>query len=89
MEGEFTNHIKFDGTTYWEYGKYEYPKLRRMAITLPSDSTFREDLNWLKQGDENESQKIKTRLEEIQRLEKKMREHNSKIITKEIKKKQY
>lgn len=49
-----------------------------MAFTLPSDSTFREDLIWLKNGDEDASQRYKVKLEEIQRNDKKLREQNAK-----------
>jgi hypothetical protein len=49
-----------------------------MAYTLPSDSTFREDLIWLKKGDEETAQKFKIKLEEIQRKDKKMREERLK-----------
>jgi hypothetical protein len=76
IEGEFTNHLKFDGETYWEYQKYEFPSLRRMAYTLPSDSTFREDLNvWKVDKDEDKAQRLKVKFEEIQRKDKKLREN--------------
>ncbi len=78
IEGEFTQHIKFDGETYWKYDPDAYPAMRRMAFTLPSDSTFREDLNWWKNGDEDTAQRYKIKLEEIQRNDKKLRENNSK-----------
>lgn len=48
-----------------------------MGFTLPSDSTFREDLYWLKKNNEDLSQVYKIRLEEIQRNDKKSREVNS------------
>jgi hypothetical protein len=44
-----------------------------MAYTLPSDSTFREDLNLLKK-DEEASQRYKIKLEEIQRNDRKLRD---------------
>ncbi len=78
IEGEFTQHVNFDGETYWKYDPDAYPALKRMAFTLPSDSTFREDLIWLKKGDEDAAQRYKVKLEEIQRQDKKMREQYSK-----------
>jgi hypothetical protein len=82
IEGEFTSHIRFDNQVFWEYSMFNFPKLRRMAFTLPSDSTFREDLIWLKKGDEETAQKFKVRLEEIQRKDKKLREANEKTSRK-------
>jgi len=49
-----------------------------MAFTLPSDSSFREDIIWWKKEDEDLAQRYKVKLEEIQRKDKKMRENNSK-----------
>jgi hypothetical protein len=74
IEGEFTNFLKFDGECYWEYKNYVYPKFMRMSYTLPSDSTFREDLILLKNKNEDDAQKVKIKLEEIQRNDKKARE---------------
>lgn len=45
-----------------------------MKNTLQSDSMFREDLIWLKKGDEDMSQKYKVKLEERQRDDKRNRE---------------
>jgi hypothetical protein len=49
-----------------------------MAYTLSSDSTFRQDLIWLKKGDEDMAQKLKVKLEEVQRKDKRAREINEK-----------
>jgi hypothetical protein len=49
-----------------------------MSFTLVSDSTFREDLIWWKKKDEDAAQRIKVKLEEIQRQDKKLREANKK-----------
>jgi hypothetical protein len=78
IEGEFTSYLKFDGETIWEYKDSVFPELRRMAFTLPSDSTFREDLNYWKKNDEDQAQRFKVKLEEFQRHDKKLREQNSK-----------
>jgi hypothetical protein len=78
IEGEYSNHIKFDEDYYWQKEKFEHPKNRRMNFTLPSDSTFREDIVWLRRQNEDMSQKAKIKLEEIQRGDKKNREKFSK-----------
>lgn len=77
IEGEFIKEVKFDGVTYWEYDYNSFPELKRMKNTLQSDSMFREDLIWLRKGDENMAQKFKVKLEEIQREDKKIREKNN------------
>jgi hypothetical protein len=73
VEGEFSNIIRFDDVPYWEYDSIEFPKFLRMGLTLPSDSTFREDIVWLKKDNEDEAQKAKIKLEEIQRVDRKLR----------------
>ncbi len=78
IEGEFTNYLRFNGETFWQLCNYSFPKFKRMAFTLPSDSTFREDMNWLKKGDEDMAQKFKVKLEEIQRNDRKLREAHKK-----------
>jgi hypothetical protein len=78
IEGEFAEFINFDNIAYWEYSNYEFPKMRRMGFTLPSDSTFRDDIIMLKSGDEEEAQRCKIMLEEIQRHDRKLRNNNQK-----------
>jgi hypothetical protein len=46
-----------------------------MEYTLPSDSRFREDLNFLIGEDETNAQLSKEKLEEIQRGDRKLREN--------------
>jgi len=74
IEGEFSTYIKFGNDVYWEYSKYQCPAIKRMKNTLPSDSTFREDIIYLKLKDEAMSQKTKVLMEEIQRNDNKLRE---------------
>lgn len=82
VEGEFTFFLEFNGVKYWEYSKCEYPQLRRMKYTLRSDSSFRDDIVWLKRGNEEKAQKAKIKLEDLQRNDKKFRLENEKIINK-------
>jgi hypothetical protein len=70
--------LKFNDEIFWEYSQYSFPKFKRMAYTLSSDSTFRQDLIWLKKGDEDMAQKLKVKLEEVQRKDKRAREINEK-----------
>jgi len=74
IEGEYSNHIKFNEDFYWQKDKLEHPTYKRMKFTLPSDSTFREDIIWLRKQNEDMAQKAKINLEEIQRGDKKNRE---------------
>jgi hypothetical protein len=76
--GEFSSYLKFGNDVYWEYSKYQCPPLKRMGFTLPSDSTFREDIIYLKLKNEDLSQKSKVCLEEIQRNDKRLRDSNNK-----------
>jgi hypothetical protein len=50
-----------------------------MKNILFSDSILRDDLVWMKKGDETLSQRFKVKMEEIQRNDKKLREKNLKI----------
>lgn len=76
MEGEFSSYVKFNNEILWEYSKFKCPEIRRMRFTLPSDSTFREDVIYLKLKNEDMSQKAKVILEEIQRNDRKLRQTN-------------
>lgn len=73
LEGEFSDYIKFDDKVYWEYSD-EDVNYYRLGYTLPSDSTLREDILWLKEGDEDKTQAAKVMLEEIQRADRKLRQ---------------
>ena len=74
--------MKFDDKSYWEYKEDVFPPLKRMAFTLPSDSTFREDLIFWMKKDEDNAQKFKVKLEEIQRKDRKLRENYMKTKNK-------
>ncbi len=73
IEGEFAEYVNFDNVAYWEYSNYDIPPMRRMGFTLPSDSTFRDDIIMLKKGDEDEAQRCKIMLEELQRNDRRLR----------------
>ncbi len=80
IEGEYSSHIKFDEIILWDIDQIKHPDLKRMNYTLRSDSTFREDIIWLKKGNEDMAQKSKIQLEEIQRGDKKLREKLNNFI---------
>ncbi len=74
IEGEWSNHIKFDGVPYWKQGDIQLLQMERMAFTLPSDSSFREDILLYKNNQTDYAQEAKVYLEEIQRGDRKLRE---------------
>jgi len=86
IEGEFSSYLEFEGEKYWEYSKLQYPEFKRIKFTLRSDSTFRDDIVWLKKGNEEKAQKSKIKLEDIQRNDKKLRSDNEKLLKNETKK---
>jgi sialic acid synthase SpsE len=57
----------------WDYNEFAHYDLKYMKFTLPSDSTIREDLVLLKSGNEQSASEAKTKLEELQRHDRKMR----------------
>lgn len=73
IKGEWSKNCYIDGELYWDFNDYAHFDLLRMNFTLPSDSTLREDLLLLKKGDENAAGEAKTKLEEIQRKDRKLR----------------
>ncbi len=77
IKGEWTKNLYFDEELVWSWNDYVHFDLLRMAYTLPSDSTLREDLSLLKEGNEEAAGEAKTKLEEIQRRDRKLRSQYS------------
>jgi hypothetical protein len=76
LTGSWLSHISFDGAKYWERDATwvrEVPLESVKTEPLPSDCRFREDLVALKAGDEETAQREKTRIEEDQRRDRKLR----------------
>ena len=73
ISGSYFKNIEFDGVETWSMDLLRPNFSTPMKNPLPSDCRFREDLIWLKYGDEKEAQKWKVALEVRQRLEKKLR----------------
>lgn len=73
IEGEFSKYCSFGNKTYWETSE-QFPSITRQEYTLPSDSSFREDVWLWKQDKEDLAQNYKVRLEDNQRRDEKLRE---------------
>jgi hypothetical protein len=73
VEGSWLSHIDFDGKRYWDIKEVAPWSIRPAENPLPSDCRYREDLQALLRGDEEEAQRLKVQLEEKQRKEAKLR----------------
>ena len=74
ISGEWSSFISFDNEVYWIRNNEDLMSLYFMDFTLPSDSTFREDVKLFKEGKESEAQTIKENYEQVQRDDRKLRE---------------
>ncbi len=72
-EGEWGYEFKIDGVQYWKQGEVQLEPIEKMEFTLPSDSTFREDIMLLKHGYDDYAQLAKMNLENLQRVDVKLR----------------
>ena len=78
IEGYWIDYVMIDGEMYWELNNQKPLPIVDSADPLPSDSSFREDLKCFIENNEEESQKQKEILENIQRNDRKLREPYSK-----------
>jgi hypothetical protein len=76
VNGEWSKNVFIDDELCWDYSEHKHFELERMAYTLPSDSTFREDSVLLKRGMIDEADAAKVKLEEAQRKDRKLRKDN-------------
>jgi hypothetical protein len=74
IEGNWIDYVMIDGDKFWEIDKQLPGTLARIPDPLPSDSKFRMDLQTLITSTEEEAQKQKEIMEEIQRKDRKLRE---------------
>ena len=74
IEGQWTKFLSYDNEKYWEKGDFPLSKYFRDGYILPSDSTFREDLNYFILNDEVNAQTSKEKMEDLQRHDRKLRE---------------
>ncbi len=78
ITGEWSDNLYFNDERYWWVMDYQPITMSRMKILLPSDSSHRNDLNYLIKGDISNAQNAKETLEETQRFDRKLRENYSK-----------
>jgi len=79
FEGSWIDGISFDGKPYWTKQQFK-PFVCRgesPANALPSDCQFRSDLIALKSKNEELSQTLKTKMEEAQRYDNKLRKQHA------------
>jgi hypothetical protein len=82
IEGDWTNSIKFNNQKYWAINDYKQLPFYQPEYKLKSDSSLRDDILYLLQGNIDESQKYKELYDETQRHDRKLREEYSKKINK-------
>ena len=72
IEGSWLNQLCIDGEVFWSS---EHPPVFHSfpVNPLPSDWRYREDLVWLSKGNSNNAQKWKHKVENRQRLDRKLR----------------
>lgn len=80
ITGRWSKELLFDDQVYWRINDYQLLKMYKMPFTLPSDSLLRKDLQYFIQKREEDSQREKERLEEIQRNDRKLRENKTKAV---------
>ena len=86
-EGNWIEHMIFDGKDYWDIELYSLtPVIIRSNHLLPSDSSLRPDVDALKKGNAIESQKLKEQLENSAKQDQKLRD-SAKSSTPSMKKK--
>lgn len=71
--GSWLGFVDWDGQCYWDINKHTPHAVHRSPNPLPSDSRYRADAILLNQGKLQESQDTKTRLEEEQRRDRRLR----------------
>ena len=79
MYGSYLSFIEFDGQRYWDLRQNPTLQAYEIAKQPPSSSLFREDRICLEKGRLDEGQNEKERLEHLQRHDRKLREHFSKL----------
>eukprot|EP01087_Luapelamoeba_hula_P021186 TRINITY_DN735_c0_g1_i1.p1 TRINITY_DN735_c0_g1~~TRINITY_DN735_c0_g1_i1.p1 ORF type:complete len:442 (+),score=89.76 TRINITY_DN735_c0_g1_i1:324-1649(+) len=88
VQGTWLGAIEFgDGDRTWDFQEeYTMYEPARVPNPLPSDCRYREDVNFLKDGDTSQSQEAKEKLEKKQRAEAALRKEGAKEGEKESKK---
>ena len=73
IEGEWTSFLSFDDVEYWNIEEAKSFTIFCQEFTCPSDGSFREDLIYFIQNDQERSQIEKEKLEIRQRKDRKLR----------------
>ena len=73
IEGRWTSHCEIDSDEYWNVDDYKLLGKYDDGFILPSDGRFRKDLIYFIKDDEENSQKEKENLEELQRKDRRLR----------------
>jgi hypothetical protein len=73
VSGNWVDTLCFDGDKVWDFAEQGAELSVEVADPLPSDARFRTDLQALAQGDLEESQSLKVKLEEAQRADASLR----------------
>ena len=76
LTGTYLGYLEFDGVRYWDERTVN-PFSIKYTQTLDSDSESRKDIKALRTGDINYAQQAKEELEDLQRLDRKLRGKNS------------
>lgn len=74
IEGNWLEYLKIGDKMYWTTAEYQPYKLQYFDNPLPSDSNFRLDVLYLREGNEGKAQELKDKIEEVQRHDKKLRD---------------
>jgi hypothetical protein len=74
IEGNWIDYVMIDGEKYWEIDKQLPLPVTDATNPLPSDSSYREDLKAFKANNEEEAQRQKEIMEEVQRNDRKLRD---------------
>jgi hypothetical protein len=86
VDGEWTNYIRFENKTkYWSKEEHKLPVLSKQktsedknsSFVIPSDSSFRLDIQAFKRDDKDEAQKWKEQYEQTQRDDRSLRKKYS------------
>lgn len=76
--GSYVGFLEFDGVRYWDAREDTICIMRRTPEVLPSDASYRADLQSLAHGNVEVAQRNKERLEELQRHDAKLRVESKK-----------
>jgi hypothetical protein len=74
VEGSWLQNCNIGDKTYWSFGSPWPYELQYFDNPLPSDSNYRQDILYMRAGDENKAQEAKVVLEERQRADRKLKE---------------